>query len=319
MQRDEQPLPQTAPHGRVISHLGDTDTDDATLLASIKTRLRQHNDRSAAEMEHLLQLVDALWAMELGRFLLRNRGLNAYWTHQLVTYQAGTLVQQTTPALEYEIFEKTPAVLATRERFGIFRTQLQALLRPGMTLASLPCGWMGDVLSLDYRQCPDVRLIGIDLDPQALDGALRLAQQYGLEGQLTLQREDAWAPGEPNSVDVLTSNGLNLYEPDDARVIALYRAFFDRLRPGGTLVASFLTPPPSLCAESPWKLDLIDGAALVLQSQVFIDVVQARWASFRTHAQTRTQLESAGFADVRFIDDRASIFPTVIARKPMGD
>ena len=78
MQHDDQPLAQTAPHGRVISHLGETDTYDATLLASIKTRLRQHNDRSAAEMEHLLQLVDALWAMELGRFLLRNRGLNAY-------------------------------------------------------------------------------------------------------------------------------------------------------------------------------------------------------------------------------------------------
>lgn len=67
------------------------------------------------------------------------------------------------------------------------------------------------------------------------------------------------------------------------------------------------------------EIGLIDGAALVLQSQVFIDVVQARWASFRTHAQTCTQLESAGFTDVRFIDDRASIFPTVIARKPMRD
>ncbi|KQR18114.1 MULTISPECIES: SAM-dependent methyltransferase [Xanthomonas] len=317
MQCDVRPMPPSEPRAGLISHAGDTLQDDATLLASIRSRLRQDASRSAAEVERLLQLVDALWAMELGRFLLRNRGLNAEWTHRLVTYEAGTLPQDTTPALEYEIFEKTPAVLATRERFGIFRAQLQALLRPGMTIASVPCGWMGDVLSLDYRQCPDVRLIGIDLDPQALDGALQLARRYGLEQQLSLRLEDAWAQGDADSADVVTSNGLNLYEPDDARVVALYRAFFNRLRPGGTLVASFLTPPPSLCAESTWKLALIDQASLVLQSQVFIDIVQARWASFRTHAQTRAQLESAGFASVRFIDDRASIFPTVIAQKPM--
>ncbi|MCC4588103.1 class I SAM-dependent methyltransferase [Xanthomonas sp. NCPPB 1067] len=313
MQHETQPV---SPQARLISHAGDLPRDDATLLASIKARLGQDPARSAAEVERLLQLLDALWEVELGRFLLRNRGLDASWTHRLVTHPPGSLAREATPALEYALFETLPAVLATRERFGIFRAQLQALLRPGMTLASVPCGWMGDVLSLDYRQCPEVQLLGIDLDPQALEGALKLARQYGLEGRLSLRLEDAWTQGDADSVDVLTSNGLNLYEPDDARVIALYRAFFHRLRPGGTLLTSFLTPPPSLCAHSPWQMTLIDPAALALQSQIFVDIVQARWASFRTHAQTRGQLESAGFADIRFIDDRASLFPTVIAHKP---
>ncbi|KGK56748.1 hypothetical protein FHR53_004029 [Xanthomonas arboricola] len=313
MQDDQQTV---SPQARLISHAGDLPQDDATLLTAIKARLGQDPARPAADVERLLQLLDALWAVELGRFLLRNCGLDAYWTHQVVTHQPGSLAPDTTPALEYALFETLPAVLATRERFGIFRAQLQALLQPGMTLASVPCGWMGDLLSLDYRQCPEVQLLGIDLDPQALEGALQLARRHGLEGQLSLRLEDAWTQGDANSVDVLTSNGLNLYEPDDARVIALYGAFFHKLRPGGTLLTSFLTPPPSLCAQSPWQMALIDPAALALQSQIFVDIVQARWASFRTHAQTRAQLESAGFTDIRFIEDRASLFPTVIAHKP---
>ncbi|MBB4594951.1 hypothetical protein FHR61_003647 [Xanthomonas arboricola] len=240
MQDDQQTV---SPQARLISHAGDLPQDDATLLTAIKARLGQDPARPAADVERLLQLLDALWAVELGRFLLRNCGLDAYWTHQVVTHQPGSLAPDTTPALEYALFETLPAVLATRERFGIFRAQLQALLQPGMTLASVPCGWMGDLLSLDYRQCPEVQLLGIDLDPQALEGALQLARRHGLEGQLSLRLEDAWTQGDANSVDVLTSNGLNLYEPDDARVIALYGAFFHKLRPGGTLLTSFLTPP----------------------------------------------------------------------------
>ncbi|CAD7738266.1 hypothetical protein LMG31886_27350 [Xanthomonas hydrangeae] len=317
MQRDDEDLGQDAHAGRLISH-GSDHQDDAAVLASIKSRLRQTGDRSDAMVQRLIGLVDALWSIEFGRFLLRNRGLNAYWTHRMVTYRPDAQPYDSMSAMERHIFEKAPAALATRERFGIFRQQLQRLLRPGMTLASVPCGWMGELLMLDYRECPDVRLIGIDLDPQALEGALQLARQHGLEGQLSLRLEDAWTSGPGDEVDVLTSNGLNIYEPDDGRVIALYRAFFERLTPGGVLVASFLTPPPSICAESPWKLENIDAEALTLQNQIFAEIVQARWASFRTHAHTRLQLESAGFTDIRFIDDAASIFPTVIAQKPLG-
>ncbi|MBB6258060.1 cyclopropane fatty-acyl-phospholipid synthase-like methyltransferase [Xanthomonas arboricola] len=315
MQRDDEDPGQAAQAGRLISH-GSDDQNDAALLASLTLRLRQSGNRPDAVVQRLLGLVDALWATEFGRFLLRHRGLNAYWTHRLVTYRADAQPNESMSAMERHIFEEAPAVLATRERFGIFQQQLQELLRPGMTLASVPCGWMGELLLLDYLECPDVRLIGIDLDPQALEGALHLARARGLEGQLSLRLQDAWTSGADDHVDVLTSNGLNIYEPDEVRVIALYRAFFQRLVPGGMLVASFLTPPPTLSAESPWKLEHIDPEALMLQNLVFAKIVQARWASFRTHAQTSAQLESAGFTDLRFIDDRAGIFPTVVARRP---
>jgi hypothetical protein len=49
---------------------------------------------------------------------------------------------------------------------------------------------------------------------------------------------------------------------------------------------------------------------------LFVRIIDAKWSAFRTHAQTMTQLEDAGFVDITFIDDRARMFPTVIARKP---
>jgi SAM-dependent methyltransferase len=213
------------------------------------------------------------------------------------------------------LLEQLPAVIATRERFAIFRKQLQERLTAGFTAASVPCGLMGELLLLDYSGHPDLKLIGIDLDQHALDGAQTLAQTRQLADRLTLRQGDAWSTGLKGEVDLLASNGLNIYEPDNERVIALYRSFHDALKPGGTLVTSFLTPPPMLSPDSPWDMSALDPAALAFQHLLFTRVIEAKWNVFRTHAQTAAQLEEAGFTGVEFIDDRARLFPTVIARK----
>lgn len=300
---------------RLISHEA-LQQDHEALLNAARARLRLAGDMPGATVAQQLELLDRLAEFELGRFLLANRGLNAEWTHRMVTYAPGDGTAAAMTALERRVVEQLPAVLATRERFGVFRQQLQGLLKPGMRLASVPSGWMGELLLLDYAAAPDVALVGVDLDQTALDGALALAEQQGLAERLTLLRQDAWSTEWSAKVDVLASNGLNIYEPDDERVTALYRRFHEALRPGGTLVTSFLTPPPTLSPESPWKMAELDPAALALQFLLFVRIIEVKWSAFRTHAQTRAQLEQAGFVDIRFIDDRASMFPTVVARKP---
>lgn len=60
----------------------------------------------------------------------------------------------------------------------------------------------------------------------------------------------------------------------------------------------------------------LDPAALALEFQLFAHIIEVKWSAFRTHAQTRSQLEQAGFVDIRYIDDRAGTFPTVMASKP---
>ena len=299
----------------LISHGEDTLTDFDALMTRAKSRLRDAGDLPGASVAEQITLLEALSSFELGRFLLRNRGLDAYWTHRLVTYPDGPAAALEMSALERQLFEKTPAVLATRERFGIFRQQLQALLQPNQVVASVPCGLMGELLSLDYSRHAGVALVGIDLDASAIDGAQRLAGQLNLADRLSLRCQDAWTMSAQNEFDILTSNGLNLYEPDDTRVVALYRSFFEAIKPGGTLLTSFLTPPPMLSDASPWDLTQIDSESLALQHLLFVRIIEAKWGAFRTHDQTASQLEQAGFNEIQFIDDRARMFPTVTAKK----
>ena len=309
---------QPTSHNRLISHGTDPRNEHIDRLQFIKSRLRQAGGLPGATVDQQISLLEELSTFELGRFLLENRGLNAYWTHQVVTYPQGAASILSISSLEYRIWEKVPMVLATRERFGIFRQQAQGLLRPGLVLASVPCGLMSEVLMLDYNRKPDITLIGIDLDQCALNGALVLAKERGLADKLSLYCEDAWTLTLNNEIDILTSNGLNIYEPDDVRVRALYRSFFNGLKPGGTLITSFLTPPPALSAESPWNFAEIDAESLALQHLLFVRIIEAKFSAFRTHAQTTAQLEDTGFVNIRFIDDRARMFPTVIARRPHG-
>jgi len=317
MENKNKALTQASHHQPLISHGSQTDSSFDDLLQQNRLRLQQTGDLPGATVEQQISLLDSLAEFELGRFLLENHGLNAYWTHQLVTYRSEDAATLSMTSLEKRLFDHLPAALATRERFGIFRTQLQSLLKPRIALASVPCGLMGELLLLDYQDCPDVHLIGIDLDQQALDSALALAKECELDDRLSLHCEDAWASDIKEQFDVVTSNGLNIYEPDDARVIELYCSFFRALKPGGTLVTSFMTPPPPLSPESPWIITAADSEYLALQQLLFLRIIEAKWNSFRTHEQTTAQLSAAGFVDIQFHDDRARMFPTVVARKPL--
>ncbi|KAG0319428.1 hypothetical protein BGZ97_002173 [Linnemannia gamsii] len=281
----------------LISHSADTQDFSKDFLRSVEARLREMGDMPGFTVEQQIRLLKDLASFDL------------------VTHISGQTSTHQMSDLEYQILEKFPMILATRERFGIFRQQLQARLKPGLTLASVPCGIMGELLLLDYGSNPNINLIGVDLDRQALNGAQAEAEKRGLASYLSLRREDAWDLSLSQEVDILASNGLNIYEPDDTRVTALYRTFFNALKPGGTLITSFITPPPP--KESPWNLAELDQKSLSLQALLSLRLIEGRWSAFRTHAQTKAQLEEAGFTDITFIDDRARIMPTVLAQKPL--
>lgn len=298
--------------GRVIlshssSNPGAVNTDFTLLRQELKDRL---NARHIPDAE-LLTLFDELCEFELGRFLIVNKGLNAHWTNELVRWTSGDKRQLT--RLERIIFEKLPATLATRERYGIFRRELQKRVPTSGVMASVPCGLMHDLLEL---KCPrSVRLVGVDLDGEALSGARTLADERGYASQMHLHQTDAWDMTFTDEFEVLTSNGLNIYEPDDEKVKALYKIFFRALKKGGTLITSFMTPSPLHSPDSSWRMERIEASLLLLQKRLFIDILDARWSAMRTEAQTYQQLTDAGFDRIRFIYDRAGMFPTVLAEK----
>ena len=113
-------------------------------------------DPSAATDPEVLRLRSALGQFELGRFLLDNRGLNGYWTSYVLLFpdrgRQTNLSSDGTPLSELEtwLLNRCPIILATQERFRIAQMVTQQQLRAGMSLASLPCGLMDDLLSLDY-------------------------------------------------------------------------------------------------------------------------------------------------------------------------
>lgn len=289
----------------LISHGGSVAYDQTVH----ENRLRNLEEDLVFPLKDELDLLNQLTQFELGRFLLKNKGLNGYWTAYVILH--GPKIKGLSP-LENWILHSSPVVKATRERFRIFQQKLQSLLKDGATLMSLPCGAMDDLLRLNYERASFVHLIGVDLDESSLDLAEENASDRGFSS-VDLIHRDAWQLGLHETCDVLTSNGLNVYEPDDAKVVELYRQFYEALKPGGILITSFLTPPPALSKKSTWKN--YDAEAIKKQKALFGDIMQIGWQTFRTEAQTRTQLEEAGFDVLEVTYDSQGVFPTVVAEK----
>lgn len=285
----------------------------ATIVANDNTELASINEQ--------LQLVDELAGFDFGRFLLQHHGINGYWTHYMLTHPwYGRKTDKNNRGdsfskLEQFILDRSPIILATQQRFEIFLIENQKAVANDAKLACIPGGLLGELLYLDFTGIDAIELIGVDFDRDALKGASQLAAEHQLDQWVNLLERDAWQLGIEAEFDLLSSNGLNIYEPDDEKVIALYEQFYRSLKPGGKLVTSFLTPPPGLTDSCEWDLGLIDQSDLLFQKLLFGCVLSAKFQCYRSTEQTRSQLKSIGFGQIDFIPDRVGIFPTVVAVK----
>lgn len=301
----------------LLSH-GAASDDLAAAVASAEARIESAGPEYGAR--EALRRDLAVWQeCDLGRWMLCNRGWDGYWTRYCIGYDRAA--DAAGNEVEHFFLTRSPAILATRERFGIFQALLAEHVRPGSMALSVPGGLLEDLLSL--RHAADAGgLIGVDLDRSALAAAADNAADHGLTDVCTLAMADAWhlpaahvvagdAPtylaAVDGGVDVLTSNGLNIYVADDDRVVDLYRSFRAALRPGGVLIISALTPPAEWNLQDLSEADLTRARGLNLINDVM-------WANYRTPATTHAQLEAAGFAGVSTFPDGRGIFPTFVAR-----
>ncbi len=299
---------------KIISHETKTPLLQSEIEV-IQERIHQTGEFDGYTIEQQLKILNELAMSEFGKFLLLNKGLNGYWTHYALTYPFKKPNIHLTSEIDKFLLEAAPTVLATQERFRIFLRENQEAVKNEAILASIPCGLMGELLLLNYSGITDIQLIGIDFDTGSLRQAKLLSQENQLQDYVTLEQKDAWELNHFNQFDLISSNGLNIYEPDDNRVTELYRQFYLALKPNARLVTSFLTPPPMLSTDSPWNMKAIDMSALKLQKLIFSHILNVKWQCYRTEALTRAQLETAGFQDIQFIYDKARMFPTVTAIK----
>jgi SAM-dependent methyltransferase len=303
--------------GRVLSHGHPSEPLDQT-IARIRDKIVARGDLDYVSVKEQLSLLKQLAEFPFGQFLLQNRGWNGFWTDYVMQHPEHGRLTGTAPdgrpltRLERQLLDTFPIVLATQERARHFAAAIQGHVKPGAVLASIPCGLMRDLLGCDFADAAGIRLVGVDIDSDSLAQAERLAETRGLAPIATFLRSDAWMLDQRETFDLIASNGLNIYEPDDDRVVQLYRGFHDALKPGGVLVTSALTPPPNDALASEWLAELIDPQALRMQRVVFADIIGTTFQCYRNSETTQAQLSAGGFRNVQVIWDSARIFPTFI-------
>jgi SAM-dependent methyltransferase len=302
----------------MISH-NSTPLPMEEVLKKYKARIQEAGDQPHVTVKKQLALLQALTEFGFGRFLLQNQGLNGYWTHYMLTHpwcgrKTGLNADnEKLTHLEAFLLDRSPLLLATQERFLLFLQENQPCVQSGNVLAAIPCGLMGELLYLDFKAVSYVKLVGADSDDKALAQARTLADDKGLLNQTTLLKKDAWALNIDESFDLISSNGLNIYDPDPESVVALYQGFYQALKPGGKLVTSFLTSPPGMELECEWVMKNICEEDALLSKIIFVDVLDAKFQCYCSSEMMKAHLEQAGFRSIHFCYDRARMFPTVVA------
>jgi SAM-dependent methyltransferase len=286
------------------------------VVRALKERVIQRGDLPYISSAEQCRLIDEMSRFDLGRFLLKNRALNGHWTHY-VAVEAPAMGEKGKNLCELEQFFlfKAPSALATQERYTIFQREIQKRLCDHDVLASVPCGIMADLIDLDDTSVPHIQLVGIDLDENVLLEARNYALEKGKSDRIHLYCSDAWSLNCYEEFDLLTSNGLHIYESSDERVILIFQQFFQALKSGGTLITSYFSPPPIPGTPTEWKLSVVDSKDALLQKVLLADILQAKWQAYRSQEKMEELLKAAGFENIEFLPDKAHIMPVVIAKK----
>ena len=307
----------------ILSHakLENNTLQDAIDLAI--QRVKQRGDLPYITVSKQIDYIDQLSEFDFGKFLLERGGLNGYWTHFVVTHPKRGRISglnsenKSFHPLEIYLLNHSPAALATQQRYEIFKKEIQKRVQEGCHMASIPSGLMGEFLELDFSKIKDFSLTGIDLDPEAISQGNELAKEKGLYENSQFVQKDAWKLDIQNQFDLISSNGLSIYETEEDRVIQLYREFFYALKDGGYLVTSFLTPPPIPGVKTEWNMEKVNPQDAFLQKILFADILQGKWQVYRSEETVKSQLLKAGFVETEVLYDDAHIFPTILARKPL--
>ena len=182
---------------RLISHVISPESLEHT-IQKITGRIEQQGDKAYATVMRQLELLAQLTQFDSGRYLLKNQGINGYWTHYILTHPwFGRKTEKNNrgePLTELESFllNRAPITLATQERFEIFLKENQKQVKNNAKLACIPCGMMGELLYLNYKNVDNIYLTGIDYDSDTLNDAQRLAEQQGVLPFVKLIHQDAW-------------------------------------------------------------------------------------------------------------------------------
>ncbi len=290
-----------------------TNTSFQEAVLRVKNRIKARGDLPHVSVKKQLEIVDQLCEFPFGRHTLETKGANGFWTDYLISPPKDQNPDDLTP-IENFILTRSLIILAHRERFRTYQNLMQKLLKEDIVLASVPCGMMRDLITLDFSHISNFKLVGIDIDQESLDLAEKLAKEWHISNVELLQ-QDAWQMDFKEEFDVITSSGLNVYEPDLEKVLDLYRRFYNALKPGGSLIISVLTYPPGDSKPTDWALENIAPEDLLMEQVLYKDILNLNWRNFRSADELDKEFKKVGFDKVTVYFDQNRIFPTVVAHK----
>ena len=100
-----------------------------TNIHFLQKKIQNRDDLSHTTVTEQLNLLEKLSTFSFGRFLIKNRGLNGYWTDVAVMHpEQGRTTKLNIDGLPFKnlesfLLDKAPIVLATQERFQIFKNE----------------------------------------------------------------------------------------------------------------------------------------------------------------------------------------------------
>lgn len=283
-------------------------------ISTLKGRIISRGNLPYVSVDQQLEFVDQLCKFSFGRYVIEHKGANGFWTDYLIFFPEDFPTSAIHNQVEDFVLKRSPVILAHRDRFRIYQSLMQKILKEDIVLASVPCGLMRDLLTLDFSKISNYKLIGIDIDQESLD----LAQDSAIEKNIhnvEFFQQDAWEMDYQEAFDVITSSGLNVYEPEPIKILELYRRFFVALKPGGSLITSVLTYPPMESRETDWDLEGISSDDLLMERILHKDVLELHWRNFRSSWELDREFKEAGFSKVTVHFDAHRIFPTIHAQK----
>lgn len=308
--------PQSMNDERIKTH-SLTDNDLEEVLKKLKNKICANEKNSLNFVKEQFAILDDLASFPLGQHILLNGGANGAWTDYLISPQEclGDDLRYDCSLIESFFLFHSPAVIAQRELIRLSQKIAQSQLSEGKKFASIPCGVMRDLLSLDFSSVKDISLVGIDIDPLSLNLASQLALKLNVRNVSFIEK-DAWNLDYESEFDFINSIGLNVYESDRKAVIALYNQFYKALKPNGILFTGVLTWPPYIDGDkSEWVIDNIPNFDLYLEEIIHKYILDLKWLNFRMLNEVESDFIQAGFSKVAIHKDPCCIFPAIVATK----
>lgn len=271
-------------------------------------------DRLMADgLDHLIPLAEEMSQGPIALGLMRQGGVDGSLHDQVL--HGGLLsplcrIKHHHPA-DVKVLNNC-SVTGLVERFHSFQSVMRELIvnrqiTSDSTIASIPCGLMRELLTLDYEgERPHI--VGVDKDPLSLAASKELAKELAIS-HVEFYLKDALFLGPIRSVDVIVSNGLSVYL-DDAELLDLFQQFQGSIRPGGYFLTTHMTP------EAEWNPEHATEENLQFHRDFFRNIVRGRWLShLRSIDQVCAMLDEAGFDIVEIRPGETGIFPIYLTRR----